>query len=466
MNIKQLKSLIAQGESETLEFKASTAQLKPACETLCGYLNARGGVVLIGVRNSGEIIGQDVTDNTRQEIANELRKFEPTAQITVDHIKVGDRQVIMMQAPVGKHAPYVYDGRPFERTQNSKGRMTQHHYEQLLVERGQLNHAWDEQPAIGYDIDSLNHEEIRNTIRDGVNENRIAVEVLNYSIEQMLRYMELFSNGKLINAAVVLYAKKVEPNYSQCLMRMTRYRGLDKLSNFMDSKHVYGNAFNILSEANYFTMRHLPVASFFESDKFERIDKPALPVMAVREALINAISHRDYADHSASMSFAIFDDRLEIWSNGTLSSKLKISDLKKQHESFPRNKRIAKIFYSRGWVEKAGIGTLRMIDDCKKLGVPEPTFEEYSSGFAVIFGFKEVMGTKSSSKTDKKALSARQEAILALVKQHGAIGIQKIMSELLEPPSQRMVRKDLNYLKDIGVLELKGSARAALWQIK
>lgn len=466
MNIKQLKSLIARGESATLEFKTSTAQLKAACETLCGYLNAKGGMVLIGVRNNGEIIGQDVTDNTQQEIANELRKFEPAAQITVDYVKVGDKQVITMQVAAGKHAPYVYDGRPFERTQNSKGRMTQHRYEQLLVERGQLNHAWDEQPARGYDIDSLDYEEIRNTIRDGVNENRIAVEVLNYNIKQMLRYLELLDDGKITNAAVVLYAKKVEPHYSQCLLRMTRYRGLDKLANFMDSKHVYGNAFHILSEANYFTMRHLPVASFFESDKFERIDKPALPVIAVREALINAISHRDYADHSASMSFAIFDDRLEIWSNGTLSSKLKISDLKKQHESFPRNKRIAKIFYSRGWVEKAGIGTLRMIEDCKKLGVPTPKFEEYSSGFAVVFRFKEAMGTMPLLKTTKKALSARQEAILTLVKQHGAIGIQKIMSELVEPPSQRMVKKDLSYLKKIGLLELKGSARTALWQIK
>ena len=153
---------------------------------------------------------------------------------------------------------------------------------------------------------------------------------------------------------------------------MTRYKGTTKLANFMDSKHIYGNAFKILSEANYFSMRHLPVASFFESDKFKRIDKPTLPVMAIREALVNAISHRDYTNQSASISFAIFDDRLEIWNNGTLPPELKLKDLKKRHESYPRNKRIAKIFYSRGWVEKAGIGTLRMLEDCKELGVPEP----------------------------------------------------------------------------------------------
>lgn len=87
MNIRQLKSLIAQGESETLEFKTSIAQLKPACETLCGFLNAKGGVVLIGIGSTGQIIGQHVTDNTRQEIANELRKIEPTARIEVSYLK-------------------------------------------------------------------------------------------------------------------------------------------------------------------------------------------------------------------------------------------------------------------------------------------------------------------------------------------------------------------------------------------
>jgi ATP-dependent DNA helicase RecG len=365
----------------------------------------------------------------------------------------------------GNHAPYVYDSRPWQRDESETNRMSQHRYEQLLVKRGQLNHAWDEQPAMNCDLNSLNHNEIRNTIRDGVNENRIPSEVLNYNIEQILRYLKLFENGNVTNAAVVLYAKDVEPNYSQCLLRMTRYRGMDKLANFMDSKHVYGNAFTILSEANYFTMRHLPVASFFESNKFERIDKPALPVMAVREAIINAISHRDYTKSSASMSFSIFDDRLEIWSNGTLPLEIKIGDLRKVHESYPRNKRIAKIFYSRGWVEKAGIGTLRMIEDCKKLGVPAPKFDEYSSGFSVTFRFKEPMGL-SLEQQNKTEPNQRQKAILVIIRKYKAASFQQIILELENPPSERMIRKDLNSLREMGLIGLKGHARTAIWSLK
>ena len=79
MNIKKVKQLIANGESIELEFKTSTAKLKSARETLCAFVNTRGGVVLIGVKNDGSIIGQHVTDETRLEIANLIAKFEPPA---------------------------------------------------------------------------------------------------------------------------------------------------------------------------------------------------------------------------------------------------------------------------------------------------------------------------------------------------------------------------------------------------
>ena len=77
MNIDDLKKLIAQKESHTLEFKKSTSLLKPIFQTLCGFLNGHGGTVLIGVTDSGKIVGQEVTDNTKKEIAKEIAKIEP-----------------------------------------------------------------------------------------------------------------------------------------------------------------------------------------------------------------------------------------------------------------------------------------------------------------------------------------------------------------------------------------------------
>jgi len=467
MQLEQLEKLIKKGESETVEFKKSTALMRSIFETICAFLNSKGGTVFIGVNDKGELIGQDVSDNTRQEIAKELNKIEPPANIDIHHIAIGkNKSVIAIQVNVNHHAPYVYDGRAFQRHQSTTNKMPQHRYEQLLVARGSLNHAWDEQTAIEYDIDSLDHQEIRNTIRDGVNENRIPTEVLTYSVKDTLRYLKLIKNKKILNAAAVLYAKEVEPDYSQCLIRMTRYKGVTKLADFIDSKHFYGNAFKILSEANYFSMQHLPVASFFESDKFKRIDKPTLPVMAIREALVNAISHRNYINRSASISFAIFDDRLEIWNNGTLPPELKLKDLKKRHESYPRNKRIAKIFYNRGWVEKAGIGTLRMLEDCKGLGVPEPEFEEYSDGFAVIFKFKESIGSvdkKAITASVKKPLNTRQKTLLQFMNKSKKISIPEILLQFPNLFSRRTLLRDLNHLKSLNLIDSEGESVSVVW---
>jgi ATP-dependent DNA helicase RecG len=468
MNIRQLKSLIAQGESETLEFKTSTAQLKPACETLCGFLNAKGGIVLIGIGNKGQIIGQHITDNTHQEIANELRKIEPAVHISVNYVKVGDKQVIVMQAPAGKHIPYVYDGRPFERTLNSKGKMTQHHYEQLLIQRGQLNHSWEDTLARNYSIVDLDHQEIYRTVQDGIRVNRILPEAGRDNIEEILTRFELLKDGVLKNAAVVLFAKKLFPDYSQCLLKMGRFKGSSRTDSFIDNQQVYGNVFTLISAADHFIRRHLPIASFFESDQFERVDKPILPVLAVREAMVNAVCHRDYRDNSSSISLAIYDDRLEIWNNGTLPPGLKLSDLKKKHESRPRNKLIANVLYSRKFFERWGSGTIKMLDLCKEHGVPEPEFEEYSGGFSVTFKFKNPIGVDAKMpliEPSQREITSRQKQILAILSQQGKMALREIRAFLESPPADRTIRDDLAQLKNLGFIDSEGMGRGARWFI-
>jgi ATP-dependent DNA helicase RecG len=162
--------------------------------------------------------------------------------------------------------------------------------------------------------------------------------------------------------------------------------------NFIDNQRVSGNAFKIVSAAMAFAKRHLPIASFFEPGKIQRTDQPAVPPLALREALVNSITHCDYANHSSSIALAIFDDKLELWNNGMLPPQLSIADLRKKHASYPRNERIATIFYEQGWVEGWGTGTTRMIRYCQENGTPEPEFQEYSGGFSVTFPFKEPMG--------------------------------------------------------------------------
>lgn len=108
-----------------------------------------------------------------------------------------------------------------------------------------------------------------------------------------------------------------------------------------------------------------------------------------------------------------------------------------------------------------------MIELCREQGLSEPVFEEYSGGLAVVFRFKEhISAVHQKTILDNPMLTPRQEEILCILKKHGAVGIKQFMTQLTDPPSQRMVGKDLNHLKELGLIEFSGSARNILWRIK
>ncbi len=476
--ITQLEQIISNGESQTIEFKKSLTQLKSTMETLCGFLNSEGGIAIIGVNQHGKMVGQKVTDNTQQEIAKEIAKIEPLpSSLNIEYVTLieqKDHKIIVASIDRGDAIPYTYNGRAFYRNQSSTMRMPQSRYAQLLMERSmQSDNTWETQLVEGATIDDLDHEEIRRTIRIATNINRLSTGALNESIENILIKLELMKENKLTNAAMALFAKSFTFNFTQCLIKLARFRGTTELGEFIDSQMIDGNAFEIMKAANDFNMRHLPVASFFNDSKLERIDKPILPVLAIREALSNALCHRDYSIHNGAITLAIFDDRLEIWNNGLLPSFLTIDDLKKSHKSHPRNKRMAKIFYLRGYIESWGTGTTKMIELCRQNDDPEPMFDEYSGGFSVTFRFREPIGCSVKETPDEfkniteishnYLLNDSQKEIFNLIKKYHALTVSNILANLSNPPSGRMVRKNLDVLRQKGLIRLEGYGKNAIW---
>ncbi len=467
MTLDELKNLIAK-ENREMEFKSTTGELKAACRTLCAFLNNHGGVVFIGVKDDGRLVGQKVTDPTIREIANELRKFEPPVFIDVSYVPFEkDKNIIVMQVPPGDHIPYTYDGRPYHRVENETLPMLQHLYEQLLVKRGQLNHAWDEFTSDEYTVEDLDSNEIRNFVRHGIEAGRISDEASNESVTEILNGLELIKDGKLTNAAIVLFAKKVTPLYSQCMIKMARFRGLTETEDFIDNQQFYGNAFSIMVEGNNFMRKHLAIASFFQLDSFVRVDKPTLPVLAVREAMINAVCHKDYTQRSAAITLAVFDNRLEIWNNGILPKQLTIDDLKRKHKSYPRNKLMASAFYMRGLIETWGTGTTKMVERCRDHGIPDPIFEEYSGGVSVQFLFAEPIQRIGSPLSERKALvenlSKRQLAILHILEQAGELKSAEILAKLENAIPERTLRNDLAALRKLGIVGSRGRGGNAVW---
>lgn len=222
MNVAQIKLLVEKKELKTVEFKKSTALLRQAFTTICAFLNGQGGTVLIGVTDNYQIIGQHVSDGTRLEIANEIKKIEPAAFVDVLYVPINeDKFVIVLHVEMGTHAPYIYDGRPYQRDESQTNRMSQHRYEQLLVKRSQLNHSWETFIAEGYTINDLDKDEIYRTIMDGIGEKRIPASIAKENVKRVLRQLELTTeDGELKRAAIVLFAKKIKSNYTQCWIKM------------------------------------------------------------------------------------------------------------------------------------------------------------------------------------------------------------------------------------------------------
>ncbi|MBU0651782.1 MAG: ATP-binding protein, partial [Proteobacteria bacterium] len=173
MNLTELKELIRSGENERLEFKKSTGQRTDAAKTVCAMLNGLSGFVLFGITDRGEIIGQHVSANTLNDIANELGRIEPPAILDMKTIVLPNgKSVIVLNISAGG-GPYVYDGRPYARHGSTTQRIPQQRYERMLLERMHAKHRWENQPAEGISLKDLDRSEITRTVEEAIRRQRM-----------------------------------------------------------------------------------------------------------------------------------------------------------------------------------------------------------------------------------------------------------------------------------------------------
>lgn len=157
MNIEALKELISKGESDTLEFKTSTAKIKSAFQTLSAFLNEKGGMVIIGVKDDGRIVGQEVTDQTNLEISNLVTKLEPPVSIGVEYIGLDNNKfVIKLTAALDDYShPCIFDGKPYWRINSSTKPMPQQRYQQLLLNHAHAIKPWDSEISSAISVGQL-----------------------------------------------------------------------------------------------------------------------------------------------------------------------------------------------------------------------------------------------------------------------------------------------------------------------
>jgi ATP-dependent DNA helicase RecG len=461
MDVQTIEKMASFGESETVEFKKSTSGLTGIGESLCAFLNTHGGQVFVGVGANGKLVGQHITDSTLRTVATMLSKLDPPNMVKMQRLPLHDeKEILVLTAdPIKIYRPFTFDGKAYQRVGSTTSLMPQFFYQRLLLEKAHSNHRWESEVAIGYQMSDLDHEEILRTMRLGLQAGRIP-ESVSDSIPDILDRLEVRKNGQILNAAIVLFGTKFFPDYPQCQLRLARFKGLDK-SEFLDQNQLQGNAFSLLQEAMIFLRRHLPVAAKILPDVLERRDEPFVPFDALREALVNALCHRTYMHPGGAISIAIFDNRLEIWSDGALPFNLKPDDLKRDHQSHPRNPIITNVFYRRGLIEQWGRGTQKIIELCVKAGHPEPEFFEQAGSVIVRFFPKEYVAPHRISHD----LTARQREVLHILSQANELSFADIKGAMTDAPADRTLQDDMYHLKRLTIINSKGHGRGARWHL-
>jgi ATP-dependent DNA helicase RecG len=466
--------LIARGESDTLEFKRTTGELKAAGATLSAFLNgSRGGTVLFGVSPEGRVRGQDVSDATRREISEMLASFDPRIHLArFEEVEVptgaGRRVILLSVASGSAHAPYLFDGRPYVRVSSTTRLMPRERMLELLRDRARPSQRWELEVAEGYGIADLDDEEIRRVAKQGVASGRLSGAVAVDDVEDVLEKLHLLDDGRPISAAVALFARELLPRYSQCQLHMARFVGSDKRVIADEQPPLHANVFRQVRAAESFFRKHLWRGARVEGGKAERVEHWELPLDALREAVHNAVCHRDYEHRGGSVTVELYDDRLEVSNIGRLPEGWSPADLKRRHRSRPPNATLARVMYVAGLIEEWGRGTEDIVRRCVDEGHPEPTFL-VEGGDVVVRIVPRVPFGGGAPAQALEPLTTPQRLLLSILEGAGRpLSLKELLAAFPaeEPgPSPRTVRHRLGGLREEGFTSLSGVGAGAKWAL-
>ena len=186
----------------------------------------------------------------------------------------------------------------------------------------------------------------------------------------------------------------------------------------------------------------------------QRIETLEIPDRVIREAVLNSLIHKDYTSLSA-ISLRIYDPTVSIWNDGELE-KLSIEDLSKEHDSYQRNPLIADIFYRAGYIEAWGRGTLTIIEETIKSGLPKPTFQSRQGGLEVIFQRNPMRHSDNIETKTNSQISERQQKAIEYIRQHGTIS--NMIYQNINNVSKPTATRDLQKLVSLKIIEMTGTS--------
>lgn len=438
--------LLRKRESETLEFKERFNT--DVIETAVAFANTRGGYIVIGVNNDGKPAKQQHGDEAlRDYITRIVNATEPIIIPSAERYTIDKSDIIVLQISEVPLKPVSTRGRCYCRSGSTTRTMTPSEIAQMhLASTGQ---SMDAIIVDNKTIDDLDLEAVRRYIQKASLEGR-----RNFASDEdpwrVLLKLELVkSETEITRAALLLFGKNPQSPLSQAVVHAGRLRGQVHM---MDSRVIDGTLLEQVEETIAFIKKNISVR-FEITGEPERVEIWDYPLIALREAVINAICHRDYGDIT-DIQIKIFEEKMVIWSPGFLPYNVSLDDLlNPMHASRPRNKLIAQIFFDLGLIERYGGGIQRIFDDCEEAGLRRPIFEHAQGGLRVTF-FAYEFNNEGVSEGVHEGVSEGVHNLFNLIYKEPGLRTPALAEKLNTSPKN--IERWLKQLKDEGKIEFRG----------
>jgi len=438
MDKQEILELVKSEEGNRLEFKEKIND--GVLKTISAFANTYGGKVIVGINNKREIKGIKTDDKTCQDIIGRVVNnlgITPNFEI----IEADKKSLLVIE--VGKSSiPVSFRGKYYKRVGNTTREMNFEELKRFF----QKDLRWECLFERNFKINEIDENSVRSFLRTAKSKGRLSVFNGDEPIEEVFEKLGLMENGKINNAAMLLFGKNPQKHFAHARVRVV---GLKDNITIIGDRWIEGNLFNQFRETEEAIKNFINVRYEIKGGG-ERKDIWDYPLEAIREAIANALLHRDYL-RPVEIQIKVFNDKIYFFNLGGLPEELSIEKLFEFHSSIPRNPIIFNIFYLSGIVEKVGSGIERMINALKTAGLPELKIEASHLDFTLLF-MKDVY---TEEYLRNQGFNERQIKAVMYVKEKGRI-TNKEYRNMFEI-TDRTALSDLQELCSKGIFERIGT---------
>jgi ATP-dependent DNA helicase RecG len=432
-------------ESQTVEYKQNWRN--DCLKAISAFANSDGGGLLVGLDDRGKPSGLKNAKKLLEDIPNTIRNKLGI----IPSVEMDKKDII--KVTVAKYSvPISYNGKYYLRSGSTVQELQGKDLADFLMKKS--GRTWDSIVEERAGLNEIDNDFVEIFKKYAVDRIPSIIKETDRTI--LLRKLNLMVNGNLKRAAVLLFGNDPQKFFLHSVVRIGKFLSDTEIQT---TDIIKGNLFEQLESALEI-LRTKYLLSEIKYEGIHRRDILEYPYEALREAIINALIHRDYSGTS-QIQIRVYPDKLMIMNEGKLPPEVPVEKLKTSHLSIPRNTLLAEIFYYSGFIELWGHGTIKMVDNCIEQGLPEPDFKEENGVMTVTF-YKDKWNEENLKKL---GLNERQIKAVIYIRENGSINNSKYQQ--INNIGKTTATEELRTLVEIGLLTgPSAKGRGAKYELK